>query len=637
MWLAWALGATIVIAYGFSLWWWAVRDEAPWVRTALVALCSVALVLRLVYTTDYPAGLNQDEPKNLSCSMRAIERGEMFAMACNGVPYLLSALFAAPLVPLVGFNRWAMRSYALALSVLAPAAGYAVGRAMALDAISSLVVGGLLAVLPWSILYGRVSLGGELVFHQLLLLAALARLIWRDTAGWREALLGAGALCLLLYDYYAGRAMLAMPLVAAMLAAGGVRRRGWCLMVLALACVGWLPYWRSGPQHDAVIVRALLGWQHPGEATIVHPDFAARPLMTLWVRTQLALRVFVEPVAQLSIWAIPTAALHPLGVLLVAGAGVLLTSMRRKLFMLAGFVVGLLPAVLSDQFSVSTHRMLMAFPFVALAAGAAVAALPWRGLRAASAAILLTAATVASVRLYFSPTFWTPDARAAFDADRTAVLEHLPDPMPAHVIVSEDMRQFGFLPPPTTIVEPLSLANWWPPVAATYVFPPTAELLAPFYHQLFPGRVQQFGQAFLVSVDGRSLGTALGPYGWQHTVVCDGVVAHAGVVPAVFTLAIGPVHPACGRARAVTYVWKGHWEGPETTMRLDFTGKAAVAVDQHVAVTQAGYEQRAPFTVPHATDVTIAIVATSSGPRATLVEVLPDGVRLPSAEHVLPR
>src|SRR5215468_6257457 len=196
VWLVWALSATILFGYGISLWWWAVRDEAPWVRTALVALCSLALVLRLIFTTDYPAGLNQDEPKNLACSMTALERGEIFTMACNGVPYLLSVLFAAPLVPLVGFNRWAMRSYSIALSVLTPAAGFAVGRAMALDAIASVVGGGLLAVLPWSILYGRVSLGGELVFHQLLLLAALARLIWRDTAGWREAVLGAGALCL---------------------------------------------------------------------------------------------------------------------------------------------------------------------------------------------------------------------------------------------------------------------------------------------------------------------------------------------------------------------------------------------------------------------------------------------------------
>jgi len=403
-----------------------------------------------------------------------------------------------------------------------------------------------------------------------------------------------------------------------------------------LAYVGWLPYWRSGPQYDAAIVQALLGWLPAGQPSIVHPDFVARPLTTLWMRTQLGLRVFVEPVAQLSIWAIPTGALHPLGILVVAGIGVVVTSLRRKLFMVAGFFVGLMPAVLSDQFSVSTHRMMMAFPFVPLAAGAAFAALPWRGLRAASAAIFLTAATVASARLYFSPTFWTPDARTAFDADRTAVVEHLPNPMPAHVIIGQDMREFLFLPPPTTVVEPLSLANWWPPVAATYVFPPTAAMLAPLYHQLFPGRVQQFGQAFLVTVDGQSPDKVLGPYGWQQTVICQGVIAHSGVVPAVFTLAIGPVHPAC-RGVGMTYVWKGRWEGPDTTMRLDFTGKAVVSVDHQVAVSQEGYEQHAAFAVPHGSDVAIAVVSEPSGPHATLVEVLPDQFRMPSADHVLPR
>jgi hypothetical protein len=635
MWLPWVLGAAIVVGYGTALWWWVVCDATPAVRTALVAICGVALALRVVYTTDYPAGLNQDEPKNLACSVRALAHGELFTMACNGVPYLLSTLFAAPLVPVLGFGRWAMRSYSIALSVLSPLAAYAVGRAMAFDAVASLAVGGLVAVLPWSIFYGRVSLGGELVFHQLLLLTALARLIWAERAGWREALIGGGALCLLLYDYYSGRAMVGMPLVAAVLAGRGWRRRGWCLLVLALAGLGWLPYWRSGPQHDALIVRALLGQMDRAEAsTILHPDLVADPLAGLWARGQLALRVFVEPVAQLSIWTVPAGALHPLAVLATAGLGVLLTSMRRKLFLLAGFVGGVLPGVLSEQFSISTHRLLMAYPFVAMAAGAAVAALPWRSLRAASATILLAAATVSSVRLYFSSTFWTPDARYAFNADETALAERLADLAPAHVVASPDMLEFLAMPeagPP----EPLSTINWWPPVAATYVFGPTYGSLAPIYHRLFPGQVEQFGKGFLVSIDGRSLGAALGSNGWQQRITCGDTVAQAGVVPAIFTVA-PPADPAC-RTGVVTYAWRGYWDGPAANVRLDYSGAGRVTINGQTVLEEEGVERRIPFALPHGSDVTIEIVSAPTGPRAALLELLPAGMRLPSPELVQPR
>jgi hypothetical protein len=632
--LAWALGSAVVVAYGVGLWWWALRDASVSVRAALIAICAAALTLRIVYTTDYPAGLNPDEPKNLACSMHALERGEFFGMACNGVPYLLSTLFAAPLVPLLGFTRWSMRLYSVALSVLAPIAGYAAGRAMALDAIGSLVIAGLLAVLPWSIFFGRVSLGGELVFHQLLLLAALGRLIWREPAGWREALLGGVVLCLLQYDYYAGRAMLAMPFVAAVLAPGGLRRRAWCLAVVVLACVGWLPYWFEGGAHDAHIVRALLNWREPVGASPLHPGLSSAPFETLWQRTVVALRVFVEPVAQLGIWTMPTGALHPWAALVAAGCGLLLTSMRRKLFLLAAFAAGLFPAILSEQSSVSVHRMMLAFPIVTLASGAAVAALPWRTLRAASAAGLLIAVTLSSVMLYFSPRYWTRDARLTFDADRTAVVEQLPDPLPGRVIVSGDLGEYAQLIPQST--EILTTANWWPPVAATYVFAPSGALLAPIYHHAFPGRVQQFGQAFHATVDESARAGGLESHGWKLTITCDGVLAHSAVVPAVFTEAIPPADPACIRASEVTHAWSGRWEGPPTQMRLDYSGRGVVALDDQVVIDEAGHERRLPFAVPHGARVRIAIVAPASGPRASLLELLQNSMRLPSPEHVLP-
>ena len=231
----------------------------------------LSLALRLVLTDSYPVGLNGDEPKNLSCTVQAVGRGEYLGESCNGPPYLLSAVFAAPLVPLTGPNRWAMRSYSMLLSVLATAAAFAVARAMGLRATAGLVAGGLVAVLPWALYYGRISLGGELIFHQLLLLAALARLIWPEAiarrtappgvelppvdAGWREALLAGFALAMLLWDYTPAAPWWACRCFAALLATG--RRRLWCLAVPLVGLVLWMPHLSTHPPY------ALCRFQHP--------------------------------------------------------------------------------------------------------------------------------------------------------------------------------------------------------------------------------------------------------------------------------------------------------------------------------------------------------------------------------------
>src|SRR6185295_13022822 len=134
--------------------------------------------------------------------------------------------------PLFGPTRWAIRTYPVVTSVLAPAVAFALARGLGLRVMSSLAVGALMAVLPWAQFYGRISFGGEMTFHQLLVLAAVARLVWGH-GGWPEALMGALGLCLLLYDYSAGIAMMAMPVIGAVLARG--RRRVWCLAILILA------------------------------------------------------------------------------------------------------------------------------------------------------------------------------------------------------------------------------------------------------------------------------------------------------------------------------------------------------------------------------------------------------------------
>src|SRR6185369_16628982 len=93
-----AIGLFILSGYVLAL-WWLLRREGPWAFAGLAALCGIALSLRVVYTTDYPAGLNEDEPKNLACTLEAVQNGQPFHESCNGPPLLLSYLFAAPLVP----------------------------------------------------------------------------------------------------------------------------------------------------------------------------------------------------------------------------------------------------------------------------------------------------------------------------------------------------------------------------------------------------------------------------------------------------------------------------------------------------------------------------------------------------------
>src|SRR5207247_805876 len=111
------------------------------------------------------------------CAYEDLMGGNLLAEGCTDVPILLNALFQAQLVPVLGPGRWAIRSYSLVTGVLATAVAFAVARAMGFSLIPSFAVGAFVAVLPWSLFYGRVSFGGELIFHELLLLAALARLI----------------------------------------------------------------------------------------------------------------------------------------------------------------------------------------------------------------------------------------------------------------------------------------------------------------------------------------------------------------------------------------------------------------------------------------------------------------------------
>jgi hypothetical protein len=626
--LAPALGLLILAGYGFAL-WWLLRRERALTLIALALLGGLSLALRLVLTGGYPWGLFEDEPKFLQCAVQALAQQAFAGESCIHIPYLLTALFEAQLVPFIGANRWAIRSYSMITSVLATPAAFAAARSMRLRVAPALAVGGLVAVLPWSIFYGRIALGGELIFHQALLIAGLARLIWM-LSGAVEALIAGFGLCLLLWDYWAGRAMMAMPPVAAVLARGW--RRLWCLAVILIALIGWYPHLRTGPL-DAHVGLSLRPSRGAPLAGGFHPGLATAPVETFIARSERTWRTLTEPIAEEAVFTMRSVAWHPQALLVLAALG-LLSGVRRGLFLLAGFAAGVLPGILSGTFGISAHRIMMSYLFIALGAGSAVN-LPWRWLRQPAAALLFAAVAAWSIPLYFSDRFWPPEWRWNDNAEVTALAEALAENPPARLIFMHQLGFWGFVSSVTSGAEFLSLHNWLPPngQAVTYLFTSPAALLRPQYDQMFPGRVRPVGIAsFLVNFEAADW-SWVRRYGWAYTARCGDKVA-AGQVPFLYNFHVGLENfPCAGR---ITYEWRAHWNGPETDMTLSFSGRGVVE-GRDLSVDQEGFEHTLAFRMPADSDVRISVTGfPQSAPVALLREVSAGGPRVPAWERFTP-
>lgn len=618
-----ALAILILLAYVASL-WWLLRDERARTLIGLATLTLICLALRLVYTGDYPAGLNEDEVKILWCTIGYHRQGALWVQDCTGLPALLSILFEAQLAEIIGPNRWAIRSYSMLGSVLAVPAGFAAARSLGLRVAPSLAAAGFLAVLPWSILYGRVHQSGEMVFHELLVVAALARFI-RGSGGLPEIGMAALGLCLLFYGYFSGRALLGLTLVAAVLARG--RYRAFCLAVPIVALIGWMPYvmWSNSPH----LFVGLSSRQ-------TQEQYVERPLWTLQRKTTQALEALVWPVANDQWLTIRTGAMHPLLVLGLAVVGSL-TGVRRGLFLWAGFLGGLAPAILGYSPYPSTRRMLMAFPFISLAAACAFDVLPRPWLRRGASAAVVLVVGVQSVLLYFSDDFWPEGSRAVFDAGRTALVEALPMPPHPRLIVS---WKLGYYFAPRTHYdrdfEKLSAENWLPADGedVIYALDPTFAPLLPLYQSVFGGeRVESFGSPFLVRLEAGDWSRARA-HGWRYEASCEGAPPHVGQVPALFQAGLSFEALSCAVPRL--HVWSASWNGPATTLRLRFTGKAEIETGRGVLRAE-GYQAQADFGVAPGDDVAVRLqVPYGLELLATLVELSEGGERVPLFEWATP-
>ena len=613
------LAAAILLAYVASL-WWLLRRESVEVLLVVLVLCALSLSVRLVYTRDFPTGLNEDEVKSLSEGIRALRSGELWGASVEG-PVLLNAVFQASLVPLLGPNRWAIRTYSLIASVLAAAAAFAAGRALKLRVAPSLAIGAFIAVLPWSLLYGRISLGGEMTFHQLLLLAAAARVIWADNAGLGELGIGGLGLCLLLYDYTAGWAMLAMPGIAAVLARG--RRRALSIAVLILAVLLWLPY----------LLNAVDYWL-PAITGKLTPGIASHTGGTLWSKGVSNFRALVSPAARDGWLAIRCAAMHPLLILVLAVIGAF-TGVRRGLFLWAGFVAALLPSILSEGALPSSHRMLMMFPFIAIAAGCALDLLCWRLIRRAAAVIVVAIVALQSIRLYFSPAFWPVESQWIFDWERTAVVEALPPaPHPRFVLGANLTNYFAPRGLSDRDYEFLTVENWFPPDhdAAVYAFEQHDLDLRSFYEDLFGvRRVKVFGRAFLVTLE-KGDWSWVKQHGWAYEARCGNRI-WKGQVPVLFHTYVTFSDMWC--PDPVLHTWNGHWDGPASRMRLGFSGAAEVQAGDRL-VKKEGTETSMEFNVEPGADVRVTVTSSTPAPVVGFFEITPAGDRVPLWERVRP-
>ncbi len=402
---------TVVIIGGTALaLWWLLRGVPAWVHGVLWLCVVGALAARILFITDYPSGFNTDEPEHFWSSVAARRADAPLVPGIKGYCVLFSALFSAPfvsLIPTIG-SRFVLRGYSIVFGALGVVAAYTCGRALQLGSAASLTGAALIAVLPWSLFYSRWTVGGEMIFYVLLLGTALARLVCDDRAGWRAGAIGALALALLLYAYWNGLAMVGWA-AAALVLMRRWRPRLWGVALIALALCAWYPWWRVSPL-QRTLIGSVTGFVSGQPATRVPATWnltpgLADPIVAAY-RVLMVLRCLVQPVAEWSIWTQPAVLMHPWPVLVAALVGCVGSGWRRGALLASGFVFGVAPGLVSDQPSVSGHRVLLGLPFLAIAAAAGIACIPWPRVRVAGALALVCVAAAWSLPFFFSAAFW---------------------------------------------------------------------------------------------------------------------------------------------------------------------------------------------------------------------------------------
>jgi hypothetical protein len=324
-------------------------------------------------------------------------------------------------------------------------------------------------------------------------------------------------------------------------------------------------------------------------------------------------------------------AMHPWLILGLAVVG-LLTGFRRALFLGAGFAVGLMPNVVAHgDIIASTHRMHAAYVFIALAAAASFDLIPWRSLRALSAAVIVSFVSVWSVTYYFSEEYWLGESQWMFDFESTDVVESIPTDAPR--IFQADLG--NYIAVRTDLgsrVKPFSVDHQFIDGPGVYVFSARLTTLRPFYETLLPpGAIKSYGRAFSISL-GPWDNKWLRKHGWSYQVTCDDVVRQGQTI-ALFQFfytfsGFDCDHPA-------EHLWRGRWLGPSTNLRLWY-GEGSVSITTSPGGTiESSGKPSVDFSVETGAEVTIRMTG-AARTLSTLFVVTPRQERLPYWEWVEP-
>lgn len=554
--------------------WWLLREE-KWKALAGVGLVTfVAFLLRMWNITELPPGLNDDEVKALKYSAEVFGNRAVFSPGIY-VSMLWTSLFYAPFFSLTGSILWTSRIVPILFGTAAVPLSFSLGRALSFGVIPSLVIASLVASMPWAVFWSRQQWGIAVVFHQALLLCALARFIWKG-GGKFEVFIGTLGLVGILYDYSAGWPMLGMPFVAILLASS-MRQRVRCLLVVVLAVVLWIPWLcRSDAWLHYMTARSM--------ANVASPESF---IPTFLKATKVVLRTLVYPEGAIYWISLQGVAMHPVVVLVAGGLGLMSCLFRRALFLSLGFFAGLLPAILSLNGVASGHRMLAAYLFISVAVGALFefllssrVVLRVRAPAVAAAGVFALVAGMQGMQIFFSPPFWHK-ADDVFWYGITTVSESIELPVTRPTLVDFELSRFlevrRVANPGYTV---LSHETWMPRSSIEHNITPPLSFVLPLYQEALPAsQIQTFGTgktlAFRAAFNDADV-AEWQRYGWTAEARCGSQTLAKSRMP--FLIFGSSLQWTWRCVEPQTMVYRGVWSGGEKALTLWMVGSFNVEV-----------------------------------------------------------
>lgn len=631
---------TVLLCVGY-LWslWWLLRREQRGVWVGLLAFTAVALALRLYRVWDYPPGLNDDEFHTLHMANSALRGWQVFGVGLN-VPLFPTVLFSAPFTQWFDSVFWSMRTYAIAMGTLTIPASFAIARAMTFGVAPSFVVAALITTMPWSLFWGRFPSGGENMFFEALLAAAIARIIFSGS-GRAELWIGVLGLSGMLYNYIGMWVFLGLPFVGMVLSSS--RRQAFlCGMIGVLSIITWIPWLLQISQWGEHIVYKTTTVA-PNETPFGWPviEYQVEKLIKI-------LRVFVWPEGDVHWISMHSVALHPVFVLVVALVGLWVVGWRRAVFLIVGFGLGILPALISFHRSPSTHRIIGSFLFVSLACGAFFHGVLSRSMRRTAQVMLLSLSSLfvivagyEGVSTFFSPQFWQ-GYNDVFMHSRTLLAESIRLPTTRNLVVDRYVARVlearGYPDPGFSI---LSYETAMPTKFTEYALSPSVPELVDLLKREIPeaqmtSYVGMGGdESVLVKVTEEDA-AQWQSYGWRVELPCSESQVVSARVPVFVYQPFYRWSYFCEGAKEI--VFKAVWTRETTELTVEAFGPQWIKVEtsQGTSLSRKEGDTEQLTLSLHPEEIVTITLGVVDGGIARIVEVTPNGERLPRLSSFKP-